>query len=210
MYRQIVSALAVSLVLAPSASADVVRPGEKSVNPLVRFMGIEEHQEHVFYLQIQREQRNEPDKPSPKLIEVKDSTPFNLNAGFRLESMYLLAIERKEFDKRAKDDPSLKWLTEEADGVMCAYPIMPSTIGLIDDVAVPLTSYRVTLQNGRLQVEGPDIEKVQKKSAWGNFMLMAAAGIFIALSLATLGIWFVRRRWLGAKTPTPPNVDSAS
>ena len=183
-----------------AASADVLHPGEKVVDPRVSFVGIDEYPDYVFYLRYQAS-RGAEDIPY-RMIEVKDVSAFNLSVRNHLGHMFLLAIKRSEFNKRAMDDLSLNWLTEKSTEVIHAVLRKPSTRGSIYDVQAPVSAYRVTLQNGQINVDGPDVETFPHPSAWVNVLPMFVFGIFIALSLATLGIWFVRRRRLNAKTPT--------
>jgi hypothetical protein len=183
--------LAFSLVLlAASASwADLPLPKNlKYVDPRVSFEGIDKHADHVFYLRFQTFTAA-PTKDY-RLIEIKDAKPFNLNAQRRLANMSLLALERKEFDKRAKDDPSLKWLTDKTDGVLLAKLDAPSTTGSVNLTEVPVTSYRVSLKEGKLSAE---LVKDAKRSDAGPLPIWGF-GLVLALSIAGLGIWFARRR----------------
>ena len=82
------------------------------------FQGVENHTDYIFYLRVPP--IIHPGRSRPHyLIEVKDSKAFNLDPT-RLADIKLLAMERKEFDKHVKDDPSDNWLTPETKGILSA------------------------------------------------------------------------------------------
>ena len=98
----------------------------KATMARVSFQGIENHPDYVFYL-LRPGGGGGPRTFPPTLTAVKDSKPFNLNGGrYGHGGMKLLAVEQKEFDKRAKDDPALKWLTGKTEGYLSAPSMPPS------------------------------------------------------------------------------------
>ena len=193
MYRVILFTLAVSLVSVSAVSADIPLPKNlKYVDPRVRFDGIDKYEDYVFYLRFLTFTGGPAGVPH-RLMEVKDTKAFNLKAERRLGNMSLLAIERKDFDKRSKEDPSLKWLTDKTEGVLAATFNSPSTTGSVNDKEVPVTAYRAAIKDGKLTVE---LVKAEKRGDAGpaGLMPMWLLAIVGSLSLACLGIWFVRRR----------------
>jgi hypothetical protein len=124
------------------------------------------------------------------LREVKDAKPFAMNAQRRLGNMTLLAMDRKEFQKRAKEDASLKWLTDKTEGVLKANLDTPDTVGSVKRKEAPVTVYRVTLKDGKLTAE---TTRDKKRSDAGP-LPMWGFGLVLAFSIAGLGIWFARRR----------------
>jgi hypothetical protein len=102
-------------------------------------------------------------------------------------------MERKDFDQRAKDDPSLKWLTDKTDGVLYISIDSPVTVGKVSDKEVPVTTYRVALKDGKLSAELVKDDKRSEAAPEGPLPMWAFAIVF-AFSLAGLGIWFARRR----------------
>jgi hypothetical protein len=101
--------------------------------------------------------------------------------------MHLLAMERKEFEKRAKEDPTLKWFTDKTGGVLRANVVSPSTVVSVLVREAPVTTYRVALQDGKLTAEMVGAKK-------SSSAVPPMAGIAVALSLMSFGIWFARRR----------------
>jgi hypothetical protein len=180
-------AVAASLLLVSAVRADLPLPSNlKYVDPRVRFEGIEKHKDYVFHLRFLTFVGGPANVPY-RLIEVKDEKPFNLNAKRRLFNMSLLAMERKEFGKRAKDDPSLKWLTDKTEGVLAATVSPPATTAPATVKEAPVTTYRVTLQDGKLTTE---MVQETKRGAAAPVWPLAVVS---ALSLAWFGIWFARR-----------------
>ncbi len=193
MLRATLLAFVFTLLAASVASADVPLPKNlKYVDPRVSFDGVEKHKDHVFYLRFLTFSGGPANIPH-RLVEVKDSKPFNLKAQRRLINMSLLAMERKEFDKRAKDDPSLKWLTDKAEGVLAAAINSPATTGPANAKEVAVTTYRVALKDGALSA--PMVKNTERSDATpAGLMPMWLFGLISALSLSSLGIWAARRR----------------
>jgi hypothetical protein len=193
MYRAALFAWAIIFVSASVASADVPLPKDiKYVDPRVSFEGIDKQADHVFYLRFLSFNGGPAGAPYT-LIEVKDSKPFNLKAQRRLTDMSLLAMERKEFDKRKQDDASLKWLTDKTPGVLKASIATPATTASVNIKEVPVTAYRVTLKDGKLSAE---LVKEGKRSeaAPAGPLPVWGFGLVLAFAIAGLGIWFARRR----------------
>lgn len=192
MSRVILFAFTSSLIATSVAVADIpLPPNFKYVIPRVRFDGVKKHADYVFTLRFETEGRA-PNSRHHGLIVVNDDTPFDFNVQ-RIFGMSLLAMERKEFSKRVKEDPSLKWLTDETDGVLRASVSPPSTTGSVKDKEVPVTAYKVLLKDGKLTVELQKADKARSDAAPDSRLPQVAFGIFSALSLALLGVWFVRR-----------------
>src|SRR5947208_14851459 len=109
MPRFVFLSLSVSLLVATAAFADVPLPKDlKCVDPRVRFDGVEKYADHAFFLKFKTFSGGPANTPFTT-IEVKDAKDFNLKARRRIIDMHLLAIERKDFDQRKKDDPSMTW-----------------------------------------------------------------------------------------------------
>jgi hypothetical protein len=190
MRRILAIAFVLSLVLVSSASADIPLPkDQKYIDPRVKFEGTDKYPDQVFYLRFLTFTGGPANTP-PTLIEVKDSNVFPLGAQRRLLNMQMLAMDRKEFDKRAKDSPPSKWLNDKAEGVLAATVPAPSTVVPASVKEAPINSYRVTLTDGKLKVELLEIKKSgaapASNSPW-------ALGVVVAVSFAWFGLWFARR-----------------
>jgi hypothetical protein len=131
-----------------------------------------------------------PARAKPTLREVKDAKPFALNAQRRIIDVTLLAMDRKEFEKRAREDSSLGWLSDKTEGVLKANINAPSTVVSADLKEAPVTTYRVTLKDGKLSAQ---MVRDRKTSDAGP-LPMWGFGLALTLSIASLGIWFARRR----------------
>jgi hypothetical protein len=161
--------------------------GRKVAEPPVRFTGIDNKSDYVFYIHYGATYFEDT------LAEVKDSEPIKLN--FKTKDfapnayMVLLAMERKDFEKRKKDDPSLKWLKVVKDGVLTAKLTPPPTTLPVDAKEPSVTTYRVTLKEDKLNVEKVE----EKKSEPSSFLPWWTFGLAVSVSISWLGIWFARR-----------------
>lgn len=196
MNRNLPVALLSTLAIATAAFANAGPPplpkGHKVAEPVMSFEGIDKHPDTVFHLYyygyfVKR-----------TLIEVTDSKAIKLDfmrkeSAPQINYMALKAMDRKEFDKRKKADPELKWFDDpKADGVLTAKLTPPATTVPIASKEMPAAAYRVTLQDGKLSAE-----KTESKNRDGDrptgLLPLWTFGIVGSLSIAWLGIWFVRR-----------------
>lgn len=197
MDRTFVMAFTVGLLIARAASADMspsMPKGYKYADPRVNFEGIEQHPDYVFhlrYLTYGGKGKQRDDDATHSTIPVKDSKAFSLKTKEYLTDVYLLAMDRKEFDKRAKEDPTLNWLTDKTEGVLRA-SITELRTNVSEDVKeVPVITYRISLKDGKLSAELDQ----KKKSEAGPFRMLPgwAFGLMISLALAWFGLWFAWR-----------------
>jgi hypothetical protein len=217
MYRVTVSAFALGFMLTSVTSADLALPSHlKYVDPLVRFEGIEEHQDHVFFVCYYSTGGN-PDGCPPSLVEVKNSVVFKLGAHRRIFRMAVLSILRKDLDKRKADDrsvswidgkpmkngqPALSWLRDlpEARYTPVEHPpTLASTFGSEGE-----TVYQVSIQAGRLWAHLVSKPSPPSENVVVDLMQTWVFGVLVAVSLACLGIWFARRLWRNAKAESAP------
>jgi hypothetical protein len=167
----------------------------KIVEPPVRFEGLDKHPDHVFYMYYGAVYFEF------KFVELKDAEPIKLsfNTKNRSPDVYLqvMALERTEFEKRKKADPTLKWFLESKDGVLIARPPAPKATAPLDVKDVPVTTYRVTLKDGKLNAEKIAPMKTGAVEPSG-VMPTWIFGIIMSISIAWFGLWFARR---GSATP---------
>lgn len=183
-------AIAATLTFAAAISANSGPPSlpkEHRVHePSVCFEGIDKHADHVFYLRFNIIYRG------LTLIEVKDDKAIKLNLGFTdrkpvFGEMVLLAIERKAFEQRKKDDPSLKWLKETNEGLLVAKLDPPESTVPVSVKTNATMTYRVTLKEGKLSVD-----KVDEKKPTGLLPIWVF-GLIGSVSVLWLGIWYQRK-----------------
>ncbi|MBI3821977.1 MAG: hypothetical protein HY289_04770 [Planctomycetes bacterium] len=167
--------------------------GRKVVEPPVRFEGIDKHPDHVFHAYYCAVYFG------CKLVEAKEGESIKLSfkgdmfkGRVPTTRLWLLAMDRKEFEKRKNDDPSLKWLTdtEKKQGVLWAEMKAPDTTAPETVKEVPVTTYRVTIKDGKLT--GTKVEE-KKSSALEPLLPPWTIGLVGSLSLVWLGLWFARR-----------------
>jgi hypothetical protein len=188
-------AAAAVLVLASRSGADVPLPKDlKYVAPRVAFEGVEQHPDYVFHLRFLTFNGGPVGVPYTT-VEVKNDKAFVLAVERRVLDFQLLALERKEFEKRAKADASLKWLTEKAEGVLAVALPTPSTVGKVTDTEVPVTTYRVAIKDGKLTGErgGGGAKGAAPGRSSSALVPGWAVGIIAAAGLAWLGLWWTRR-----------------
>jgi hypothetical protein len=181
-----------AVITASTVVADVpLPPGIQYVVPRVRFAGVEKYPDHVFYLKFTT---GTGAPKTPMRFEVKKAEPITLTGSQRrITNMYLLALDRKEFEKRKGEDATFAWLSEKTPGVLSASLIPPSTTGSTKDKEVPVTEYEAAITDGKLTVSKVKM-KASSELAPDREMRPWVIGIAIALSLAFFGVWFVRRR----------------
>lgn len=193
MGRTLGFVFAASLLVVSAVSADLPLPKTlKYVDPRVRFEDVDKHMDYVFHLRYLTFTASPAGVPHT-MVEVKDTKAFNLNAQRRLTDLRLLALERIEFEKQAKADPSLKWLNDKTESVLQASVPTPSTTASVSIKEVPVTTYRVTLKDGKLKVEMVK-DKERSEAAPAGLVPPLASGLVSSISLAWFGIWFARRR----------------
>lgn len=188
--------LAIASLLFSSATvfADIPLPkGERSVKPVVRFEGLEKHADHVFFLRYLSSVSPPIDGIPPMVFEVKDSKPIDLGGGRFILVYEFFALTKDDFARRLKDDPSRKWLKADTPGVLRADINGPITIAKERDKADPVTSYRVSIKNGKLFANLVKDNQRSEAPVDAPFGL-CAMGSALTLSIASLGIWFARRR----------------
>lgn len=181
--------LTIVLSAASSVRGDLpLPPNRKYIDPIVRFEGVAKLSEYTFRLRF----TTFTGGPTGdyRYLPVPDGKPFNLHASRRLADMQLLALKRDEFERREKEDSTLRWLTDETPNVLAADVPIPSTTGPINE-PVPVTSYRVSLRDGRLTVDRLPAEKkvsvAPPRSTW-------IAGIALSLAVTALGYRAFHRR----------------
>jgi hypothetical protein len=197
MHRTLLFAFSLCLVLASSASADVPRPPStdtKVIPPRVRFDGVDQYADYVFVLKYNSGD-GRPFAAPPWTLEVRDSKAFTLyGTGNRIVNMHILVLERKDYDKRKAENPKLDWLIDKTPGVLKAALVAPSTTGSVKDSEIPVTVYRVLLKKGKLSVENIGKENRRSEGGAGGPVSIGAVGVACALSIISLGLWFVRRQ----------------
>ena len=230
MIRRVMLSFVLASTWAFNVSADSAPPTRptplthlKRVDPRVCFKGIEDYPDHVFFLWYYNLGRGNPMGTPPSLVEVKNSGVFTLNRG-NFRTLTLLAMPRKDFDKRSAEDPSLVWLKGEPLGrhsendlawlrnipdVLYSYVQAPPTWASAYVDETPVTEYRVTLTDrGRLVVEVLAISEPNFTPPlwrWPTWV----AGIFGSAALVGAGVWYVRRRKLRARAVSSPAQESS-
>jgi hypothetical protein len=194
MARKVAMAVVSGLVMVAAVFANAgparLPKDRKVAEPVVRFEGLDQCPDHVFYLYYGAVYFGYT------WAEVKGSEPIKLNFKTKEHTpsayLQLYAMERKAFEKRKKEDPSLKWLYGAKDGVLTAELDPPETTIPATAKESPMTTYRVTLGDGKLRGEKVTENKC---GAAGPFGLLPpfTVGIVSSVSIAWLGIWFARR-----------------
>jgi hypothetical protein len=201
--KRITTALVANLLVAAAASANFgpqyVPKDRKVAEPPVSLMGVENHTDYVFYLRYHLAYRDDT------LIEVKDNKAFKLDFKAKdriasMDSMALLAMRRKDFDKRKQEGPSLKWLSNKTDGLLEASLTPLETTERVAVKEIPVTTYRVTIRDGKLIAE--KVESKKSGAADSSSLVPPwTIGIACSISMAWLGIWFSRRATASSAKP---------
>lgn len=199
MIRSMALAAAILAMGSGRAFADQPLPIHlHEVKPRLRFEGIEDYPDKVFYLRVFTYGGN-PSRARPRWVEVKDSDTIVLNTSSRLESVRLLAIDRAEFERRSRDDASLDWLESMSDDGAELKGVSNET--LITFPRAPRAAFRVRFADGRVIAE-PIVD-------WFDHATTAAA-IAAAAALAWMGVRWARRRAKSTASPNPSPAGSVS
>jgi hypothetical protein len=177
-------------LLADVSQADIpLPPNLQYVDPVVSFEGIAklvpEYEFRLRYLTFV----GGPNGVPYTYKKVSGDGGFALGASRRLMDMQLLGLKRDEFQRREKEDPSLRWLNDKTPGVLAAEVSSPSTVAERGR-PVPAAQYRVSLKDGKLTVER--IEEAEKKAGAASPWATWIAGIALSLGIAGLGLWLSR------------------
>lgn len=187
--------LTLTLAMASSSSrGDIpLPPNLKYIDPVVRFDGLAKLPDYEFRLRFITFVGGPSGVPAT-YKSVTDGSAFPLGASRRLLDMQLLGLKRDEFARRAKEDPSLRWLTDETPHVLAADVPTPSTTGKATE-AVPVTNYRVSMKDGQLIVEriAADPETKAEASTWWKPLLKTSISLLARfVGVALLGLWIFR------------------
>lgn len=164
---------------------------QKLAEPRLQFTGITDQPEYAFVL------RYSVTYLGGIPIEVKDDKEIKITFQKTdrisvMNSLTLYALKRKDFEKRQKDDPSLKWLTEKTEGVLIA-ELKPLDTTIPNTLKEnPLNRYQVTIKEGKLNVEQTD-PKPSEEPKKSLSLQPIGVGVLSCLSLAWFGVWFWRR-----------------
>jgi hypothetical protein len=193
MRQVLLLAIVAGLVFVSVATADVPLPPDvKYVTPRVRFEGVDKYAEHVFFLKYNAGPGN-PLAAPPTIVEVKNTEPFEMTGGRRLANVHLFAVPRTDVAKLREKDPKMGWLSDSTPGVLKAPLTPPSTTASIKLKEVPITSYRVVIEEAKLKVELVPAENKRGEAPTNRLPTVVAASA-AGLSLAIFGVWFARRR----------------
>jgi hypothetical protein len=196
MHRCYFLAVLAAFLPASAARADIPLPDHLHyVDPEIRFDGPAENPDYIFHLRYLTF-TGAPGGTPYTVVEVRDSKPFLLNTERRLTDMKLLAMKRTEFTKLATGQKSLDWLSDKTEGVLAAEVDEPSTVAPKKAKKPPLSTYRVQVKNGKLELELIARTKLEETNS-GGVLQNSMAGLALAGALASLGVLIARRRNAG-------------
>jgi len=189
-------AFAFALVFVSAASADIALPkDQQQVDPKFCFEGTEKQGDTVFFLRYLTFVGSPSGVPH-RLLEIKDDKAFPLGAQRRLSSLQVLALNRKEFEKRSKEDSSLKWLSDKTEGVLMVEIATPNVVFPVSQKEIPVNTYRLSIKDGKVIAEKlADKPGVKQGDATPfNPVPLWLFGILGAASVMWFGVWFARRK----------------
>lgn len=205
MFRpRTVAAVAVLLFLVtPGTRADISAPGTHEVTPQLRCDNLDDYPDYRFYLQYRRGNGN-PYVAPLQIVEVTAGQPVAVaGEGRRVADLALLAAPR---------DQALPAFPRDTVGPAPEFPgflranleCPAATTSVTDAASYYLSTYRVAIQDGKLEVTRLSTEGVYPGGAAGRAVLPYWPAVLAAVAFAGAGVWLVRRRAARARSATPP------
>jgi hypothetical protein len=150
-------------VFAGKAPADMAFPGYNWQEPHLRFAGLENHPDYVFYLKYQSGPGN-PGVGKRNAVRITSGEPFTLPETGRRRFIHtaLVAVPRGSLPS-ADTDPDWEWLSEKTSGVLEARlddNDLDRSYWITDPNNHYVTPYQVAIQEGRLEVTRLPLEGV--------------------------------------------------
>jgi hypothetical protein len=211
--RQIVFAIAVILVTASLARADILPPGAKWANHVAKFDGIAKHQaDYVFYVYPRDIGRGQPGNSSVRVGESGEVGVSGLNplAVAQAGGVFLFAIPKKlHGDEKAPKD---EWFEGKGDGVLKAkLPFQPVRQVNKSDKRDPIvTKCKLEIKENKMTLavvpeEKPtgkpgDVSTDVEENYYGSMWQWIVGGGATGLALMS-GLWLAVRS--GGKRNTP-------
>jgi hypothetical protein len=192
---------AILLLAVPAAKvqADMaIIPGEKWQEPHLRFAGVEDFPDYVFYLKYQSGPGN-PGVGERNAVRITSGASFTLpeTGRRRFTNTALVAVPRGSIPS-ADTDPDWEWLSEKTPGVLEAR-LDDNDLFRFNWFFDPndhyVTPFQVAIKNGQLDVTRLPLEGVAPVIRLGPLCLpMWPTVLVMALTIAGIGVWFARRR----------------
>lgn len=192
MDRRVIFLPCLLALMSAAASADLIQPGYKRIQPVLAFEGLEDHPEYKFFLHIYI---GAGGPVGPGLELIKDSKPFVPEWGAASGNYHLLALP-KHADEEVLHTERRRELPT-APGLMSCELDVPPTYGLISQPDKTSTTFEVKIKDGKLVAAKakrptPKPGAADPKSGSSIFY-----GLSLALLAVTIGMLF-RRRLTGA------------
>ena len=190
MNRRVIFVPCLLALMSAAASADLIQPGYKRIQPVLAFEGLDDHPEYKFFLYIYI---SAVGPRGPRLEPIKDSKPFVPKWGSAGGAYHLLALP-KHADERVLRTERRRELPT-APGLMSCGLDVPPTYGLVSQPNETSTTFEVKIKDGKLvaaPATRPKSGAADPKSGSSIFY-----GLSIALLALTIGM-LLRRRLTGA------------
>lgn len=189
--RRTLLLVAVSAICVPSVRADLLPPGQKPVEHLLRIENIKEYPDHVFFIYPRDLNRGQPGNTSVRVGDNGEGTMAG-NPLARRAGVFLYAVPRTLADK--VKTPSEEWFEKPANGVLkSALPVGPiRTVAEKDPRKRIVTRYQIEIKDGLKLMLLKD-EKKEGASA-GETRGSIAVGFALCAVFTGAGLIWARSR----------------
>lgn len=162
------------------ASADIIQPGYKRIEPVVAFEGLDDYPAYRFYL---FKQISAGGPVGPAREAITDSKPFVPKWGAAAGRCYLLAIPKGVSEKDL--EPEHRGDFPACPGLISCELKLPPTYGLVSQPDRTFTRFQVKIKDGKLVAPGEAELPPQKP---GTAEPKSSSSIFYGLSIALLAV----------------------
>jgi hypothetical protein len=186
-----------TLLLIPIAQADLLPPGHRSVQHILRIDNIHDYPEYVFYVYPRDLPRGRPGNSSAR-VDDKGEANFAGNPLARRKGAFLYAIPRTLF-KDPTLPPEEEWFEKPAKGIFKSDPLVGQirSVPVADPRKQILTRYRVAIKDGLKLTQVPEEKTGQEEeeaSVSTNRRWLIAAGAGMCALISCLGLLVTRLR----------------
>lgn len=190
------------LVVASSVRADLLPPGQKPVQHLLRIENIKDFPDHYFFVYPRDLARKLPGNSSVRVNDQGEATLAG-NPLARRNGVFLYAIPHSLFTEKGQA-PKEEWFEKPGEGILKSARLVDPirTVSVKDPRRQIVTRYRIEIKEGLTLTLLKDEKKAQQQeeSAANDNRWMVAGGALMCAFFTSAGLLASRYR---RRTPAP-------